>query len=57
MLEGGGGLYLLSNPEQFKTLFMNDATINGNVQGTISPVEVKFASEFTPALSSHDTGL
>lgn len=58
LLDGGtGGFYMLSILEEYKTLIMIDATIDGNVPGTISLIEPKFASDFPSALSSHDIGL
>jgi hydrogenase maturation protease len=58
IVDGGtGGFHLLSYFEEFDSIVMIDATMDGQPPGTIRTLRPKFASEFPRSLSAHDIGL
>ncbi len=58
ILDGGtGGFLLLNCFEAYKSVIFVDATMDGQMEGTISLIRPKFASDFPTALSVHDVGL
>jgi hydrogenase maturation protease len=58
LLDGGtGGFHLLSVFEEYGTMIMIDATMNGAPAGTIEILQPRFASDFPRTLSAHDIGL
>lgn len=58
LLDGGtGGFHLLEYFEKYDRVIMIDATLDGRNPGTIRLIKPKFASDFPPAMSTHDIGL
>jgi hydrogenase maturation protease len=58
VLDGGtGGFHLLSLFQQYKKLIMIDATLDGNLPGTVRLIRPKYAADFPQTLSAHDIGL
>ena len=58
VVDGGtGGFHLLSYLQDYPTLIMIDATMDGRDEGTVRVIEPKFASDFPRSLSAHDIGL
>jgi len=58
VLDGGtGGFHLLEYFEDYNHVILVDATLDGNVPGTLRLIKPKFASDFPPAMSTHDIGL
>ena len=58
VLDGGtGGFYLLEYFENYPHIILIDATLDGNPPGTIRLIKPKFATDFPPAMSTHDIGL
>jgi hydrogenase maturation protease len=58
LLDGGtGGFTLLSYLQEYPSVIMIDATMDGKPPGSITVLRPKFASEFPRALSAHDIGL
>ena len=58
LLDGGtGGFHLLSYLQEYPTIVMIDATMDGEPPGTVKLIHPRFASEFPRALSAHDIGL
>ena len=58
LLDGGtGGFHLLTYLQEYPTVIMIDATMDGKPAGTVSQIHPRFASEFPRALSAHDIGL
>lgn len=58
VLDGGtGGFYLLEYFEIYKHVILIDATLDGNAPGTIRLIKPRFATDFPPAMSTHDIGL
>jgi len=58
ILDGGtGGFLLLSCIEAYGQIIFVDATMDGKMEGTVSLIKPKFASDFPSALSVHDVGL
>jgi hydrogenase maturation protease len=58
VLDGGtGGFHLLEYFENYGHIILIDATLDGNKPGTIRLIQPKFASDFPPAMSTHDIGL
>lgn len=58
ILDGGtGGFHLLEYFELHDSIIMIDATLDGRKPGTIRLIKPKFASDFPPAMSTHDIGL
>ena len=54
---GTGGFHLLSYLQEYSTVILIDATMDGRPPGTIRVLRPRFASEFPRALSAHDIGL
>lgn len=58
LLDGGtGGFHLLSYLQEYPTVLLIDATMDGGAPGTVHVLRPKFASDFPRALSAHDIGL
>lgn len=58
VLDGGtGGFHLLGFFELYEHVVLIDATLDGNPPGTIRLIKPRFASDFPPAMSTHDIGL
>lgn len=58
ILDGGtGGFHLLSLFQQYKKIIMIDATLDGNLPGTVRLIRPKYAADFPQTLSAHDIGL
>jgi len=58
LLDGGtGGFHLLSYLQEYPTVLLIDATMDGGAPGTVRVLRPKFASDFPRALSAHDIGL
>jgi hydrogenase maturation protease len=58
VLDGGtGGFHLLEYFEKHDIVILADATLDGNVPGTIRLIKPKFAKDFPQAMSTHDIGL
>jgi hydrogenase maturation protease len=58
LLDGGtGGFHLLSYLQEYPTILLIDATMDGRPPGTVRILRPKFASDFPRALSAHDIGL
>ncbi len=58
LLDGGtGGFHLLSYLQDYPTILLIDATMDGSPPGTVHILRPRFASDFPRALSAHDIGL
>jgi hydrogenase maturation protease len=58
VLDGGtGGFHLLEFFEEHDHVILVDATLDGREPGTIRKIKPRFASDFPPAMSTHDIGL
>ncbi len=58
VLDGGtGGFHLLEYFENYQHIILIDATLDNHVTGTIRLIKPKFATDFPPAMSTHDIGL
>jgi hydrogenase maturation protease len=58
VLDGGtGGFHLLEFFEDHDHVILVDATLDGREPGTIRKIKPKFATDFPPAMSTHDIGL
>ncbi len=58
VLDGGtGGFHLLDYFLQYDHVILIDATLDNYPVGTIRLIKPKFASDFPPAMSTHDIGL
>lgn len=58
ILDGGtGGFHLLEYFERYTHVILVDATLDGQPPGSRRWLRPKFASDFPPALSTHDIGL
>ena len=58
LLDGGtGGFTLLSYLQEYPTIIMIDATMDGQPPGTVTVLRPRFASDFPRVLSAHDIGL
>jgi hydrogenase maturation protease len=58
VLDGGtGGFHLLEFFENHDHVILIDATLDGREPGTIRKIKPKFATDFPPAMSTHDIGL
>jgi hydrogenase maturation protease len=58
LLDGGtGGFHLLSYLQDYPTVLLIDATMDGGAPGTVRVIRPKFAGDFPRALSAHDIGL
>ena len=58
IVDGGtGGFHLLSYLQEYKTVIMIDACMDGRPPGTLTTIEPRFATDFPKTLSAHDIGL
>jgi len=58
LLDGGtGGFNLLSFFDEYNPVILIDATMDGDVPGSLHILRPRFSSEFPKSLSSHDIGL
>ena len=58
VVDGGtGGFHLLSYLQDYGTVVMIDATMDGKPSGTLSVLKPRFATDFPRSLSAHDIGL
>jgi len=58
LLDGGtGGFHLLTYLQEYPTVVLIDATMDGGAPGTVRVLRPRFASDFPRALSAHDIGL
>ncbi|MFY9464703.1 MAG: hydrogenase maturation protease [Sediminibacterium sp.] len=58
VLDGGtGGFHLLEYFERYDHIILIDATLDSHVTGTIRKIKPRFATDFPPAMSTHDIGL
>lgn len=58
LLDGGtGGFHLLSLFQEYPTIILIDATMDGQPDGTVRLLHPKFASDFPKTLSAHEIGL
>lgn len=58
LLDGGtGGFHLIGMLQEYNTIVMIDATLDGNTPGTIRLLHPQYASDFPPLLSAHEIGL
>lgn len=58
VVDGGtGGFHLLSYFEEYGSILMIDATMDGRPPGTIRTLKPKFASDYPKTLTAHDIGL
>jgi hydrogenase maturation protease len=57
-LDGGtGGFHLLEYLQNYSTVIMIDATMDGKPAGTVRLIKPKFSKDFPKTLSAHDIGL
>lgn len=54
---GTGGFYLLEMMQTAREVILIDATIDGEVPGTIRRLTPRFSSEYPRTLTAHDIGL
>ncbi len=58
VLDGGtGGFFLMPVFDEYGSVIMIDATMDGKPAGTIKIIKPRFASDYPNALSVHDVGL
>ncbi len=58
VIDGGtGGFHLLEYFENHDAVILIDATLDGNLPGTIRLIKPRFAKDFPQAMSTHDIGL
>lgn len=58
VVDGGtGGFHLLEYFENYPLVIMVDATLDDRAPGTVRKIRPRFASDFPPAMSTHDIGL
>jgi hydrogenase maturation protease len=58
VVDGGtGGFHLLAYLQDYETVILIDATMDGGLPGTVSLLEPRYASDFPRSLSAHDIGL
>ncbi len=58
VLDGGtGGFHLMGHMENYDTIFMVDATLDGKPAGYVRKLTPQFSNEFPRAMSTHDIGL
>ena len=58
VLDGGtGGFFLMPVFDEYGSVIMIDATMDGQPAGTIQIIKPRFASDYPNALSVHDVGL
>ena len=57
-LDGGTGSFLLLEPmQQASRTILVDATVDGNVPGTVRRLTPRFSSDYPKTLTAHDIGL
>jgi hydrogenase maturation protease len=57
-LDGGTGSFTLLGPmQQAKRVVLIDATIDGNLAGTVTRLTPKFSCDYPKTLTAHDIGL
>jgi len=58
LLDGGTGSFLLLDPMQraYRVILI-DATIDGNIPGTVTRLAPRFSSDYPQTLTAHDIGL
>lgn len=58
VVDGGtGGFHLLSYFEDYPSLIMIDATMDGQPPGTVRTLRPRFATDYPRTLTAHDIGL
>jgi hydrogenase maturation protease len=58
LLDGGtGGFHLLEYFQNYKRVILVDATIDGEMPGTIKMLKPKFSKDYPVTLAAHDIGL
>ena len=58
VVDGGtGGFHLLSFFEDYESIIMIDATMDGQAPGAVRTLKPKFASDYPRTLTAHDIGL
>lgn len=58
VVDGGtGGFFLMGYFEDYPTVILVDATLDGQPAGTIRLIQPRFSKDFPRALSTHDIGL
>ena len=58
VVDGGtGGFHLLSYFQDYETIILIDASMDGGAPGTVALLEPRYASDFPRSLSAHDIGL
>jgi hydrogenase maturation protease len=58
VVDGGtGGFHLLSYFQDYETIILIDAAMDGGAPGTVALLEPRYASDFPRSLSAHDIGL
>jgi hydrogenase maturation protease len=58
VVDGGtGGFHLLSYLQDYMTVILIDATMDGELPGTVRLLEPRYASDYPRSLSAHDIGL
>jgi len=58
VLDGGtGGFHLMGPMEDYETVFMVDATLDGQPAGTVRLIEPRFSKDFPRVMSTHEVGL
>lgn len=58
VVDGGtGGFHLLGYFEGYEHVILVDATLDNHTTGTIRLIQPQYASDFPPAMSTHDIGL
>jgi hydrogenase maturation protease len=58
LLDGGtGGFHLLSLFQDYTTIVLIDASMNGKPPGAVDVIRPRFASDFPRTLTAHDIGL
>ena len=57
-LDGGtGGFHLLEYLQDYSTVIMIDATMDGQPAGTVKVIKPRFSTDYPKTLSAHDIGL
>ncbi len=58
VLDGGtGGFHLTHFFEDYETVILVDATLDGQLPGSIRLLEPRFSKDFPKAMSTHDIGM
>ncbi|MEO8678094.1 MAG: hydrogenase maturation protease [Vicinamibacterales bacterium] len=58
LLDGGtGGFHLLEYLQQYTSIVMIDATMDGQPAGTLTVLRPQYASDYPRSLTAHDIGL